>query len=161
VARAYDALVLRTLARILLACIAAALVGTGAPGLRALHLVTDAGHAFMGRAAEAADHHGCGHHHHDRHDVSHDRHDESDDRHDESDDRHDESDDRHDESDDRHDDLGCATCELLLALATVIPSTPEVPAYLALVAVSDEAAPRACPAPPALRALSARPPPAC
>lgn len=124
---------MRTLERTLLACIAAVLVGIGAPGLRALHLVTDAGHACRGHAAEASDHHGCGHHHHDR----------------------------HDESDDRHDDLGCAACELLLALATVIPATPEVPAYLALVAASDEAAPRACPALPAPRALSARPPPAC
>jgi len=137
---------MRTPARILLACIAAVLVGTGAPGLRALHLVTDAGHACMGHSAEAADHHGCGHHHHDEADDGHD--------------------DVHGEDAPvpeapAHDDLGCATCELLLALATVIPATPEVPAYLALVAVSDEAAPRACPAPPALRALSARPPPTC
>ena len=145
-ARAYTGPAMRTLSRILLACIAAVLVGTGAPGLRALHLVTDAGHACAGHAAEAADHHGCGHHHHDEADGGHD-------------DGHGE--DAPAPEAPAHDDLGCATCELLLALATVIPDSPEVPAFLALVAVSDEAAPQACPAPPALRALSARPPPTC
>jgi hypothetical protein len=126
---------MRCLARILLACVAAVLVGAGGPGLRALHLVTDAGHAVH------HDHHGCDHHHHD------------------------DCGDGHEDGPEApapdHDDLGCATCELLLALATVIPAAPEIPSFLALVAVADAAAPPTRPAPPALRALAARPPPAC
>ena len=126
---------MRSLARILLACVAAVLVGAGGPGLRALHLVTDAGHAVH------HDHHGCDHHHHD------------------------DCGDGHEDGPvapvPDHDDLGCATCELLLALATVIPAAPEIPSFLALVAVADDSAPPTRPAPPALRALAARPPPAC
>jgi hypothetical protein len=126
---------MRCLARILLACVAAVLVGAGGPGLRALHLVTDAGPAVH------HDHHGCDHHHHD------------------------DCGDGHEDGPEApapdHDDLGCATCELLLALATVIPAAPEIPSFLALVAVADAAAPPTRPAPPALRALAARPPPAC
>ena len=124
-----------SLARIFLACVAAALVGAGGPGLRALHLATDAAHCA------SHDHHDCDHHHHD------------------------EGADRHDGGPEApvpdHDDLGCATCELLLALATVIPAAPEIPSFLALVAVAGDSAPPTRPAPPALRALAARPPPAC
>ncbi len=144
----YSAVRMRTFARILLACVAAAIVGAGGPGLRALHLATDAGHcsahALAGDADRAGAHRDCAHHHHDEADEGHDG-------------------DHGDEAPDAppHDDLGCATCELLLALATVIPDTTEVPAFLALVAVTDAAAPPARPAPPAPRALAARPPPSC
>lgn len=146
--RAYTPRPVRTLARILLACVAAALVGAGGPGLRALHLATDPGHcsahAHAGDADPAGDRLGCGHHHCDEAaDGHHGGHD--------------------DEPADAppHDDLGCATCELLLALATEIPASAGVPAFLALVSVTDAAAPSARPAPPAPRALAARPPPSC
>jgi ABC-type nickel/cobalt efflux system permease component RcnA len=135
----------RSFARILLAFVAAALVGAGGPGLRALHLATDAGHcaehARDSHEQAPSSHHGCDHHH----------------------DHHEGEDDGHggDVPSPGDDDRGCATCELLLALAAAVPSTPELPAFLALVAVADRHAPpgRPAPAPPA--DIAARPPPAC
>jgi hypothetical protein len=59
-----------------------------------------------------------------------------------------------------HDEQDCATCELLLTLASLSGPAPAVPTFLGLVAVADPAAPACPPAPAPLRALAARPPPA-
>lgn len=131
------------LARILLACVAAALVGAGGPGLRALHLATDAGHC-SGHASEPMDHHGCDHHH-----AAGGGHAEG------------HGGDEPSPVDPPDHDRGCATCELLVALATVIQPAPEVPTFLALVAAAEVPAPPGHPAPAAPRALFARPPPRC
>jgi hypothetical protein len=55
----------------------------------------------------------------------------------------------------------CATCELLLALAGLGGQAVPAPTFHALVAVNDDDAPARLPAPAPIRALAARPPPAC
>ena len=132
--------------RMLFLALTVALLGTGAGGLRALHLATEAGnHGDL--ALHVADESGAGtdaHHddHHDHHHVTAMPGDS--------------------EHADRHNDEGeCATCELLLSLVGTTGTPVLVPAFHALVAVTDDASP--APAPPAapLRALTARPPPSC
>jgi hypothetical protein len=130
--------------RMLFLALIVALLGTGAGGLRALHLATEAGnHGDL--ALHVADESGAGtdaHHDHDHHHVTAMPGDS--------------------EHADRHHDEGeCATCELLLSLVGTTGTPVLVPAFHALVAVTDDASP--APAPPAapLRALTARPPPSC
>ena len=119
---------------ILASLVAAVLLVSGNAGLRALHLTVAA--CDVAPAASACDH-GHGHHHHgDGH--------------------------GHDAvpAAPVHDEQDCATCELLLTLATLSGPAPAVPTFLGLVAAADVAAPACPPAPAPLRALSARPPPA-
>ena len=130
--------------RMLFLALTVALLGTGAGGLRALHLATEAGnHGDL--ALHVADESGAvadAHHDHDHHHVTAMPGDS--------------------EHADRHHDEGeCATCELLLSLVGTTGTPVLVPAFHALVAVTDDASP--APAPPAapLRALTARPPPSC
>lgn len=128
--------------RMLFLALTVALLGTGGGGLRALHLATEAGnHGDL--ALHVADGPGAGP------DAHHDR-------------RHASAVPGDSEHADRHHDEGeCATCELLLSLAGTTGTPVLVPAFHALVAVTDDASP--APAPPAapLRALTARPPPSC
>jgi hypothetical protein len=135
---------MRSALRMLFLALTVALLGTGAGGLRALHLATEAGnHGDL--ALHVADESGAGpdaHHDHDHHHVTAMPGDS--------------------EHADRHHDEGeCATCELLLSLVGTTGTPVLVPAFHALVAVTDDASP--APAPPAapLRALTARPPPSC
>ena len=135
---------MRSALRMLFLALTVALLGTGAGGLRALHLATEAGtHGDL--ALHGADESSAGpdaHHGHDHH-LATDMPGDS-------------------EHADRHHDEGeCATCELLLSLVGTAGTTVLVPAFHALVAVTDDASP--APAPPAapLRALTARPPPSC
>ena len=138
---------MRSALRMLFLALTVALLGTGAGGLRALHLATEAGsHGDL--ALHGADEAFAGPDaHHDHHD--HDHHLATDMPGDS-------------EHADRHHDEGeCATCELLLSLVGTTGTPVLVPAFHALVAVTDDASP--APAPPAapLRALTARPPPSC
>jgi len=135
---------MRSALRMLFLALTVALLGTGAGGLRALHLATEAGtHGDL--ALHGADEACAGpdaHHDHDHHHVIAMPGDS--------------------EHADRHHDEGeCATCELLLSLVGTTGTPVLVPAFHALVAVTDDASP--APAPPAapLRALTARPPPSC
>lgn len=135
---------MRSALRMLFLALTVALLGTGAGGLRALHLATEAGtHGDL--ALHGADESGAvpdAHHGHDHH-LATDMPGDS-------------------EHADRHHDEGqCATCELLLSLVGTTGTPVLVPAFHALVAVTDDAPP--APAPPAapLRALTARPPPSC
>jgi hypothetical protein len=136
--------------RMLFLALTVALLGTGAGGLRALHLATEAGnHGDL--ALHVADESGAGTdaHHDDHHDHDRDHH-------------HVTAMPGDSEHADRHHDEGeCATCELLLSLVGTTGTPVLVPAFHALVAVTDDASP--APAPPAapLRALTARPPPSC
>ena len=139
---------MRRFLHVLLALAASALLVSGNGGLRAVHLVAEAGHAH-GAPADDGHHGDCGHHHahcdaaHDV-DPDHDRAPEPD-------------------GADRvpHDELTCSTCELLLALGTLLPAEIPAPTFHALVAVTDEGAPEARPAPAPMRAIAARPPPSC
>ncbi len=138
---------MRSALRKLFLALTVALLGTGAGGLRALHLATEAGnHGDL--ALHVADESGAVP---DAHHVHHDH-------------------DQHlatampgdSEHADRHHDEGeCATCELILSLVGTTGTPVLVPAFHALVAATDDASP--APAPPAapLRALTARPPPSC
>ncbi|MFM8873745.1 MAG: hypothetical protein ACKOJI_10415, partial [Phycisphaerales bacterium] len=114
------------------ALVATALLVSGNAGLRALHLTVAACEAGPATPACAHDH--GGHHHGHRHDDA--------------------------PAAPAHDEQDCATCELLLTLATRSGPAPAVPTFLGLVAVADPAAPACPPAPAPLRALAARPPPA-
>lgn len=140
---------MRPALRMLFLALTVALLGTGAGGLRALHLATEAGsHGDLalhvadesGAVADAHDDHDDHHHHH-HHATAMPGDSEHADRH--------------------HDEGECATCELLLSLVGTTGTPVLVPAFHALVAVTDDASP--APAPPAapLRALTARPPPSC
>ena len=137
---------MRSALRMLFLALTVALLGTGAGGLRALHLATEAGnHGDL--AMHGADESSAGPDAH--HDQHHDHH-------------HATAVPGDSEHADRHHDEGeCATCELLLSLAGTTGTPVLVPAFHALVAVTDDASP--APAPPAapLRALTARPPPSC
>lgn len=136
--------------RMLFLALTVALLGTGAGGLRALHLATEAGNhgdlALHGADESCA---GPDAHHDQHHDQHHDHHHATampaDSGH----------------ADRHHDEGECATCELLLSLVGTTGTPVLVPAFHALVAVTDDASP--APAPPAapLRALTARPPPSC
>ena len=142
---------MRSALRMLFLALTVALLGTGAGGLRALHLATEGGnHGDL--ALHGADESGAGpdaHHHRDHAgavpgDGALDTHT---------------CNSQH--TDRRHDEGECATCELLLSLVGTAGTPVLVPAFHALVAVTDDASP--APAPPAapLRALTARPPPSC
>jgi hypothetical protein len=110
-----------------------ALLVSGNAGLRALHLSVAA--CDVGTAAV-----GCGHDHaHAGHGHGHDH---------------------GTPASPAHDEQDCATCELLLTLASLAGPAPAVPNFLGLVAAADPAAPACRPAPAPLRALSPRPPPA-
>ena len=132
---------MRRVAHILLVLAATVLLATGNGGLRALHLASEGGHAER--------HDGCAHggHGHD-HDAGH---------HDEVADGCADGDRDHG----GHDELACSTCELLLAMGSLLPTEVPAPTFHALVAVTDDGEPVACPAPAPMRAISARPPPAC
>ena len=148
---------MRSALRMLFLALTVALLGTGAGGLRALHLATEAGsHGDL--ALQGADEACAGPDaHHDHHDHDHHDHDHHDHDHHLATDMPGDS-----EHADRHHDEGeCATCELLLSLVGTTGTPVLVPAFHALVAVTDDASP--APAPPAapLRALTARPPPSC
>lgn len=114
------------------ALVATALLVSGNAGLRALHLTVAACDA--GPAVPACAHDHGDHPHGHRHDAA--------------------------PTTPTHDEQDCATCELLLTLATLSGPAPAVPTFLGLVAVADPAAPTCPPAPAPLRALAARPPPA-
>lgn len=131
---------------ILVLC-AAALIAPGGGGLRSLHLA----HAEGTHAAEAGCSHGHEGHGHGRHGDRCDGHDDAA--------PADAS--GTDDAEAPHDELSCATCELLLSLAGTAVAGIEVPAFHALVAACDGGAPARLPAPLPLRALAARPPPAC
>ncbi len=145
--------------RFLLALITVTLVAAGGVGLRALHLTAEstAGHARVACAshtdhahhadpARSASDHGSGDHDdHDDHD-GHDGHDGHDD---------------HAAVPHQHDESTCATCELLLTLATTTGADAPVPAFHALVAVASWPAPAVSAAPLPIPALAARPPPTC
>lgn len=126
---------MRRFVHVLLVLAASVLLASGNGGLRAMHLVAEAGHAHAASAGSG-------------HDEGHDGHDHDCD---------------HDHGDDRlpHDELACSTCELLLALGALLPADVPAPTFHALVAVADEGAPPACPAPAPMRAIAARPPPSC
>ncbi|MFM7798749.1 MAG: hypothetical protein ACKPBA_07170 [Planctomycetota bacterium] len=149
----------RLLHAILVLC-AAALIAPGSGGLRSLHLSHDAAHARgllasdagCGNGHEGPGHEGHGHFHgagdHDCHGEGH-----------AGEAPHDPT--GADDARTPHGELACATCELLLSLAGTAPAEIEVPAFHELVAACGYDAPARLPAPLPLRALAARPPPAC
>ncbi len=140
----------------LLALFTVTLVAAGGVGLRALHLTVEstAGHARVACAShtdhahdtnavpDAAEHGSGDHDDHDSHD-GHDGHDD------------------HAAVPHQHDESTCATCELLLTLATTTGADAPVPAFHALVAVASWPAPAVSAAPLPIPALAARPPPTC
>ena len=142
--------------RFLLALATVILVAAGGVGLRALHLTAEstAGHARVACASHtdhahhadaarsASDHGSDDHDDHDGHD-GHDGHDD------------------HAAAPHQHDESTCATCELLLTLATTIGAEVPVPAFHALVAVVGWPAPARSAALLPISALAARPPPTC
>ena len=134
---------MRRFVHVLLVLAASVLLASGNGGLRAMHLVAEAGHAHAASTGSGHDEgHDDGHHH-----CDHD----------------DDQDYDGDHGDDRlpHDELACSTCDLLLALGALLPTDVPAPTFHALVAVTDEGAPPACPAPAPMRAIAARPPPSC
>lgn len=137
---------MRRVAHILLVLAATVLLATGNGGLRALHLVSEGGHAER--------HEGCGHDHDHHHGHGHDA-----DHHEEVADGR--ADGARDHDHGGHDELACSTCELLLAMGSLLPTEVPAPTFHALVAVTDDGEPAACAAPAPMRAISARPPPAC
>ena len=142
--------------RFLLALVTVTLVAAGGVGLRALHLTAEstAGHARVACAshtehahhadtARNASDHGSGDH------DDHDGHDDQDGHGD------------HAAAPHQHDESTCATCELLLTLATTTGAEVPVPTFHALVAVVSWPAPALFAAPLPIPALAARPPPTC
>ncbi|MEN9641853.1 MAG: hypothetical protein RIR77_1042 [Planctomycetota bacterium] len=124
--------------RFLLALVTVTLVAAGGVGLRALHLTVEssAGH----NRAACASHTDHGDHAHHANDGDHDD---------------------HAAAPEQHDESTCATCELLLTLATTTGADAPVPAFHALVAVASWPAPAVSAAPLPIPALAARPPPTC
>lgn len=123
--------------RVICAVVTSLLLAAGGGGLRALHIAAEHPHGVELACKHS---HSChaGHVHHD--------------------------DDDHDHDHDRgpgHGDGGCATCELLLGLAGLAGTAVPVPAFHALVAVTDPHAPLVAADPLPLRATAARPPPSC
>ena len=139
--------------RFLLALITVTLVAAGGVGLRALHLTAEstAGHARVACASHT-DH---AHHANEAHGAS--EHSSGDHGHHGDDGAHDD----HAAVPHQHDESTCATCELLLTLATTTGADAPVPAFHALVAVASWPAPAVSPAPLPIPALAARPPPTC
>jgi len=136
--------------RFLLALITVTLVAAGGVGLRALHLTAEstAGHARVACAShtEHAHHADTARNASDHGSGDHDDHDGHDD---------------HAAAPHQHDESTCATCELLLTLATTTGAEVPVPAFHALVAVVSWPAPALLAAPLPIPALAARPPPTC
>lgn len=136
--------------RFLLALITVTLVAAGGVGLRALHLTAEstAGHARVACAShtEHAHHADTARNASDHGSGDHDDHDGHDD---------------HAAAPHQHDESTCATCELLLTLATTTGAEVPVPAFHALVAVVSWPAPALFAAPLPIPALAARPPPTC
>ena len=117
--------------------LAIALLASGNAGLRALHL-------SVAEFDAAQSEHACGHAHaHAGHGGDHDH-----------------VDGHGAPAAPAHDEQDCATCELLLTLASHAGPAPAVPTFLACVVAADPAAPACRHAPTPLRALSPRPPPA-
>lgn len=139
--------------RFLLALITVTLVAAGGVGLRALHLTAEstAGHARVACASHT-DH---AHHANEAHGAS--EHSSGDHGHHGDDGAHDD----HAAVPHQHDESTCATCELLLTLATTTGADAPVPAFHALVAVASWPAPAVSAAPLPIPALAARPPPTC
>ncbi|MCX5639446.1 MAG: hypothetical protein NT059_01335 [Planctomycetota bacterium] len=127
--------------RFLLALITVTLVAAGGVGLRALHLTAEstAGHARVACASHTD------HAHHADTAGSPGEHGSDD----------------HAAAPHQHDESTCATCELLLTLATTTGAEVPVPAFHALVAVVSWPAPALFAAPLPIPALAARPPPTC
>lgn len=136
--------------RFLLALITVTLVAAGGVGLRALHLTAEstAGHARVACASHTE------HAHHD--DTARNASDHGSDDHGDHDGHGD-----HAAAPHQHDESTCATCELLLTLATTTGAEVPVPAFHALVAVVSWPAPARSAAPLPISALAARPPPTC
>jgi hypothetical protein len=136
--------------RFLLALVTVTLVAAGGVGLRALHLTVEssAGHARVACASHTdhAHHPDTARNASDYGSGDHDDHDGHDD---------------HAAAPHQHDESTCATCELLLTLATTTGADAPVPAFHALVAVASWPAPAASAAPLPIPALAARPPPNC
>ena len=145
--------------RFLLALVTVTVVTAGGVGLRVLHLTAEstAGHARVACAshtdhahhadpARSASDHGSGDHG-----------DHGDHGHHGDDGDHDD----HAAAPHQHDESTCATCELLLTLATTTGADAPVPAFHALVAVASWPAPAVSAAPLPIPALAARPPPTC
>ena len=139
--------------RFLLALVTVTLVAAGGVGLRALHLTVESSaghdrvacashtdHAHHANEAHGASEHGSGDHHDHGDDGDHDD---------------------HAAAPEQHDESTCATCELLLTLATTTGAEVPVPAFHALVAVVSWPAPARSAAPLPIPALAARPPPTC
>ncbi len=123
--------------RILAVVVASLLLAAGGGGLRALHIAAEHPH---GVATACKHSHSCH--------AGHAGHAGAD------------ADDDHDRAP-GHGSEGCATCELLLALAGLAGAPVPVPAFHALVAVADPHAPLTAADPLPLRAAAARPPPTC
>ena len=136
--------------RFLLALVTVTLVAAGGVGLRALHLTAEstAGHARVACASHT-DH---GHHA----DTARNASDHGSGDHDDHDGHDGDAAAPH-----QHDESTCATCELLLTLATTTGAEVPVPAFHALVAVVSWPAPALFAAPLPIPALAARPPPTC
>ena len=139
--------------RFLLALVTVTLVAAGGVGLRALHLTVESSaghdrvacashtdHAHHANESHGASEHGSGDHHDHGDDGDHDD---------------------HAAVPHQHDESTCATCELLLTLATTTGADAPVPAFHALVAVASWPAPAVSAAPLPIPALAARPPPTC
>ena len=142
--------------RFLLALVTVTLVAAGGVGLRALHLAVESsvGHDRVACASHT-DH---AHHADEAHGASeHSSGDHGDHGHHGDDGDHDD----HAAVPHQHDESTCATCELLLTLATTTGADAPVPAFHALVAVASWPAPAVSAAPLPIPALAARPPPTC
>lgn len=113
----------------LLALLSALLLGMGAPGLRALHVGTDAGQHRAAHCEHACGDHDGGHGH-GTGELPSEGHDE-----------------------------GCATCELLLAMAMEAGGPVAVPTFHAPARPADPTVPPRAGALPAPRVAAARPPP--
>ncbi len=139
--------------RFLLALVTVTLVAAGGVGLRALHLTAEstAGHARVACASHTD------HAHHA--DTASNTSDPGSGDHDDHDDQDGHGD--HAAAPHQHDESTCATCELLLTLATTTGAEVPVPAFHALVAVVSWPAPARSAAPLPIPALAARPPPTC
>ena len=139
--------------RFLLALVTMTLVAAGGVGLRALHLTAEstAGHARVACASHTdhAYHADTARNTSDHGSGDHDDHDDQDGHGD------------HAAAPHQHDESTCATCELLLTLATTTGAEVPVPAFHALVAVVSWPAPARSAAPLPIPALAARPPPTC
>lgn len=138
--------------RILMASLTAILLFAGSNGLRALHLATEHGATAHGATEHGEAEHrseSCASHSGDQHlDCAEQS-------------QHAEHAGHAHHTGDADPDHPCATCELLFGLVALNGATIPLPAFHALVAVVEPAAPAPIAAPLPPRLVSARPPPPC